>query len=209
VLGRTVSAPGPGAVVLVLLGTLVILASCRRSDDPLGPDSYPVESRFLQNAEGWTAEGDGILYYSPTGGNPGSTGYVFIIDQTLGDNFYFAAPARFRGNASGAYGRVLRFDLVWSETSLSEYKDGDDVIIEGAGHTLVAALPEVPGTSWTAYAIPLDPSGGWVHQGTDLAASAVEIQAVLGSLQRLWIRGEFRHGPEQGGLDNVLFGAAP
>jgi hypothetical protein len=126
-----------------------------------------------------------------------------------GRNFFFNAPSRFLGNMSGAYGRMLTFDLVWSETSLSDYKDGDDVVLRGAGHTLVAMLPEVPGTSWTSYSMPLSTAGGWVHQGTDRLATAAEIQAVRTSVQEFMIRGEFRSGPEQGGLDNVRFGALP
>jgi hypothetical protein len=211
VFGRQISYRGRSAMVLVLAG-VVALASCRRND-PTGPggnpNDYPVESRFLQNDEGWTAVGDGTMYYAPTGGNPSSTGHIFIIDLTQGDNFYFNAPSRFLGNVSGAYNRLLTFDLVWSETSASNYKDGDDVVLRGAGHTLVAMLPELPGTTWTSYAIPLGVGGGWVHQGTEQAATAAEIQAVLGSLQEFRIRGEFRSGAEQGGLDNVRFGAQP
>jgi hypothetical protein len=208
--GGRLSVGGRAAGVLLLAGAVVLLSSCRRND-PTGPGAdpsrYPVESRFLQNAEGWTAVGDGLLYYAPTGGNPGSTGHIFIIDRTLGDNFYFNAPSRFLGNMSGAYGRLLTFDLVWSETSLSDYKDGDDVVLRGAGHTLVAMLPSVPATTWTAYSIPLSPAGAWVHRGTGQPATAAEIQAVLTSLQEFRIRGEFRTGPERGGLDNVRFGA--
>jgi hypothetical protein len=210
--GSQIFASTRTAGILVLSVMVVALASCRRAD-PTGPggnpDDYPVVSEFLQNAEGWTAVGDGILYYFPTGGNPGSTGHIRIVDEALGDNFYFNAPSRFLGNVSGAYGRLLTFDLVWSETSLSDYKDGDDVVLRGAGHTLVAMLPEVPATTWTSYSIPLTVAGGWVHQGTAAPATEAQIQAVLGSLQEFRIRGEFRSGPEQGGLDNVRFGAAP
>jgi len=211
VFGRQVSFRGRSAIVLLLAG-VVALASCRRND-PTGPggnpDNYPVESRFLQNQEGWTASGDGIMYYAPTGGNPGSTGHIFIVDLTQGDNFYFNAPSKFLGNVSGAFNRLLTFDLAWSETSLSNYKDGDDVVLRGAGHTLVAMLPEVPGTSWTPYAISLNEAGGWFHQATEQPATAAEIQAVLGNLAEFKIRGEFRAGAEQGHLDNVRFGAQP
>lgn len=207
--GRQISFRGRSAIVLVLAG-VVALASCRRND-PTGPGGnpgdYPVESRFLQGAEGWTAFGDGTLFYAPTGGNPGSTGHIFIIDLTLGDNFYFNAPSKFLGNVSGAYNRLLTFDLVWSETSESGNKAGDDVVLRGGGHTLVADLPEIPGTTWKPYSIPLGVAGGWYHRDTGLAATAGEIQAVLSSLQEFRIRGEFRLGPEQGGLDNVRFGA--
>jgi hypothetical protein len=211
VLGRHMSHWGRSAVVLALAG-VVVLASCRRSDltgPGDNPENYPVESRFLQNAEGWTAGGDGILHHFPTGGNPGTTGYILIVDKALGDNFYFVAPPRFLGNVSGAYNRLLTFDLYWSETSASDYKDGDDVILRGGGHTLVAMLPHLPGTTWTSYSIPLGVAGGWVHQGTTQAATAAEVQAALASLQEFSIRGEFRSGPEHGGLDNVRFGAQP
>jgi hypothetical protein len=212
VLGSKSSGPGRSIAVLTLLGMVVVFASCRRTDATgpgTNPDNYPVTSHFLQNQEGWTAEGDGIMYYSPTGGNPSSTGYIFIIDQTRGDNFYFKAPSKFLGNVSGAYNGLLTFELVWSETSLSNYKDGDDVVLSGSGMALVASLPEVPGTTWTSYSIPLNVAGGWVHQGTEQVATAAEIQSVLNSLQSLMIRGEFRSGAEQGGLDNVMLGVQP
>jgi hypothetical protein len=204
--------PTRTAGVLVLSIMVSALASCSKAD-PTGPggnpDDYPIVSQFLQNAEGWTAVGDGILYHFPTGGNPSNTGHIVIVDEALGDTYYFNAPSRFLGNVSGAYGRLLTFDLVWSETTVSHYLDDDDVILRGAGHTLVAAIPEVPGTTWTSYSIPLSVAGGWVHQGTETPATAAQIQAVLGSLQEFRIRGEFRTLPETGGLDNVRFGAAP
>jgi hypothetical protein len=210
--GSQIFASTRTAGILVVSIMVVALASCRRAD-PTGPggnpDDYPVVSHFLRNAEGWTAAGDGVLHYAQTGGNPGSTGHIFIIDLTLGDNFSFNAPSRFLGDVSGAYSRLLTFDLYWSQANLSGHKDGDDVVLRGAGHTLVATLPELPATTWTSYSIPLSVAGGWVHQGTDEPATAAQIQAVLGSLQEFRIRGEFRSGPEQGGLDNVRFGAAP
>jgi hypothetical protein len=194
--------------VLLLVGLLLFsAASCRRSPmDDGGDGTQPVTSRFLQNDEGWTAVGDGVLYYAPSGGNPSSTGYIFIIDRAEGDVFYFNAPSRFRGNKAGAFGRYLAFDLIWSETEASDYKDAPDVILAGAGMTLTAQLPGLPGTTWTHYDIALDPRGGWVHGDTGEAATAAQIQSVLGNISQLRIRGEFRTGPEQGGLDNVQLG---
>jgi hypothetical protein len=194
--------------VLIALALLLLPASaCRRG--PAAPEELPISSSFLQNAEGWTAVGDGDLFYAPAGGKPSNTGYIFIIDRVQGDTYYFHAPAKFRGNLAQAYGRLLLFDLVWLETATGQFKDDDDVILSGAGLTITAALPQLPTNTWTSYAIPLDVSGGWVRQGTDQPATAAEIQAVLGSLQQLRIRGEFRSGPEQGGLDNVRLGALP
>lgn len=192
------------AAVLALATTALGVTACRKS--PAAPPELPITSSFQQGDEGWTVAGDGTMFYSPTGGNPSSGGYIFAIDRTEGDTFYFHAPGKFRGNKSAAYGRSLDFELVWSETSPSDYKDGDDVILRGGNVTITTQLPHLPGTSWTPYSILLDETGGWVLEGTDQAVSAAQFQSILASVQLLRIRGEFRHGPEQGGLDNVRFG---
>jgi hypothetical protein len=198
------------ALLVVLGAVLLVGTSCRKSPTDNGGDgTQPVVSRFLANDEGWTAVGDGILYYAPAGGNPGTTGYIFIVDRAEGDNFYFNAPARFRGNKAGAFGRNLNFDLTWSETEASDYKDAPDIIITGAGITITTQLPEVPSTSWTRYSIPLDTRGGWARSDSGAAATATEILNVLGNITQFRIRGEFRSGPERGGLDNVELGAEP
>lgn len=196
-LRRTAALVAAGAVLLSS-------ASCKKS--PAGPSELPVTSSFLQGDEGWTVTGDGTMFYSPTGGNPPSTGYIFAIDRTEGDNFYFNAPAKFRGNMSDAYGRRLTFDLVWSENSPSDYKSAPDIVLRGGDVTITTQLPQLPGTTWTPYSIPLDISGGWVVQATGQPATASQMQTVLASVQQFRIRGEFREGAEQGGLDNVRFG---
>lgn len=191
--------------VLVAAGTVVLsAASCRKS--PAGPSELPITSSFLQGDEGWTVVGDGTMFYSPTGGNPSSTGYIFAIDRTEGDNFYFNSPGKFRGNMSNAYGRRLTFDLVWSENSPSDYKEAADIILRGGNVTITTQLPHLPGTTWTSYSVPLDTSGGWLVEATGQPATASQMQAVLSSVQQFRIRGEFRQGAEQGGLDNVRFG---
>jgi hypothetical protein len=192
--------------ILLATSALLLLSApgCRRA--PAGPPSLPVTSSFLQNDEGWTVVGDGNLFHSPTGGNPGSTGYIFAIDRVQGDIFYFNAPGKFLGNLSEAYGRLLTFDLLWQENSPGGDKEGDDIILAGGSRTLVAALPQRPGNTWTSYAVRLDPTAAWIHRVSREPASAADIQAVLASLQQLRIRGEFRHGAEVGSLDNVRLG---
>lgn len=193
------------ATVVVIVAAALTPASCRKS--PAGPGDLPITSSFLQDDEGWNVVGDGVKVYAPAGGNPPSTGYLLAIDRTEGETFYFSAPGKFRGNVSAAYGRSLTFDLAWSENNPSNYKDDDDIVLRSNALTITAQLPALPGTTWTPYAVRLDESGGWVIQGTDQLASAAQIQSVLGSLQQLLIRGEFRHGPEEGKLDNVRLGA--
>jgi hypothetical protein len=195
------------AITVVISALVLVSTSCRR-DDGIGPDpdqTLPIASYFTTNDEGWSIVGDGVLYHAPQGGNP--SGWIFAIDRTEGELFYFSAPARFLGDLADAYGLVLSFDRVWSETSPSNLKDGDDIVLKGNVHTLVVRFDDPPGHTWTPSAVRLDISGGWLHEATREPATAAEIQAVLGSLQQLLIRGEFRIGPEQGGLDNVVLGA--
>jgi hypothetical protein len=47
------------------------------------------------------------------------------------------------------------------------------------------------------------------HEGSGKAATAAQILSVPGNITQLRIRGEFRTGPEQGGLDNVQLGVEP
>jgi hypothetical protein len=191
--------------VLVAVGAIVVsAASCKKS--PAGPSELPVTSSFVQGDEGWTVVGDGTMFYHSTGGNPPSTGFIFAIDRTEGDTFYFNAPGKFRGNMSNAYGRRLTFDLAWSENSPSDYKEAADIILRSGDVTITTQLPHLPGTTWTPYSIPLDTSGGWVVQATGQPATVSQMQAVLASVQQFRIRGEFRVGAEQGNLDNVRFG---
>src|SRR5438876_12455851 len=49
----------------------------------------------------------------------------------------------------------------------------------------------------------LQSAAGWKKYGSDQAASEEEMRDVLKSVQRLWIRGEYRDGPDVGKLDNV------
>jgi hypothetical protein len=192
--------------ILLATSALLLLSApgCRRTT--AAPPALPVTSSFLQNDEGWTVVGDGNLVYSPTGGNPSSTGYILAIDRVEGDVFYFNAPGKFLGNLSEAYGLLLTFDLLWHENSPGGDMEEDDIILAGGNRTLVSMLPQRPSNTWTSYAVRLDPSADWIHRVSREPASAADIQAVLGSLQQLRIRGEFRWGAEQGSLDNVRLG---
>jgi Laminin B (Domain IV) len=141
------------------------------------------------------------------GGNPG--GYICGIDQDNADIWYFVAPPKFLGNASGTYGKRLTFDLKQG-TSYDQIR-GRDVILNGGGLAVVNAVRFAPGLDWTPYTFRLDASGsGWTiddQTGNGPLASEAELRAVLGSLTSLRIRGEFSTGPQNTAcLDNVFFG---
>lgn len=158
---------------------------------------------------GWQLTGDATTADAQvvsTGGNPGA--YLEGVDIANGGIWYFDAPASFLGDQSAFAGGSLAYDLQQSP-------DGtlvrDDIVLEGAGTTLiyrydsVADFPDVA-PDWSEYDIPLDPSAGWtVGSSGGPAATATEIASVLGDLTALRIRGEFVSGNDTGGLDNPRF----
>jgi hypothetical protein len=142
----------------------------------------------------------GLPQYIATGGNPG--GFLRAEDDVAGGTWYWAAPAPYLGDQSTAYQGTLSFQLKQSPTT-NQFED-EDVILEGAGQTLVFTLPNHPGEAWTAYALSLREGQGWKRGSRDgEAASAADLQAVLGNVSRLWIRGEYVTGSDTGALDNV------
>lgn len=179
-----------------LVGLLVaVLAGCSRVR--IQPQPQPNSNNFDTDLQGWRVSDLGIGRFSATGGHPG--GYLAGEDRTTGDWYYIASPA-FLDEVRGGYGKTLRFDLKQSAID-SVYSVPDDVILTDGRTTLTFDNAYSPARTWTYYAVRLDELSGW-KKGKS-AATQAEIRAVLQNLTALWIRGEFRGGPDQGGLDNV------
>ncbi len=165
------------------------------------------KSAFDADNEGWSATGDPantIATWTPTGGNPG--GHIRVVDAATGNLWYFSAPPRFRGNKCGAYGRSLRWEQFCSDTTQAHSPIGGrpDVVLVGGGLTLVYDLPYNPTTSWTAFEVLLREDAGWrINNLNGPAPTPDEFRAVLRNISSLRIRGEYRTGPDFGGLDNV------
>lgn len=161
-------------------------------------------STFDTDAEGWYAQGDsqGPLAWVATGGQPG--GHVQIDDLTTGGVTYFMAPAKFLGNQSGAYGSLLRFDLMQVYPGGANQFNAVDVGLQGGGLSLVYDTAANPANgSWTAYAVPLT-AGAWhVSALNGAVASEAQLRAALASLSALAIRAEYQTGADVGHLDNV------
>jgi hypothetical protein len=116
---------------------------------------------------------------------------------------YWIAPSKFLGNKSGCYGGYLEYALFQSTTA-SQYYDGN-IILQGAGITLMFNASYNPGIDWTFYRIQLDENAGWRRDSVTgpLATQAVILQA-LSSLNQLQIRAEFSGSTDTDGLDNVM-----
>jgi len=179
-------------------------------------------SGFETDADGWTITGDAQAShvapdYDGHGGNP--DGLISAVDDVTGGVWYFQAPAKYLGDASGTYGRYLDFDL--KTTAISSPFDTFDVVLVGGGTTLgFDATPNPAIDAWTTFHVRLDETAAWritpeVSESafddfaTLSAPTATQMKAVLGNLTQLLIRGEFQTGSDTGSLDNVRFGAEP
>ena len=175
-----------------------------------------VESTFNVGSEGWvavdlpwpdpgsppTALATWLPDYLASGGNPG--GHLSLEDPSSGPLFYWRAPAKFLGDRSDAYNQSISFDL--ASVGSSVFVDQEDVILVGAGITLTYQTFVYPGPAFTPYSISLNESGWHLDNTlTGTPATAADMQAVLGSLSALYIRGEYLDGGvEIGLLDNVV-----
>lgn len=191
-----------------------------RSGAPPAPDPCTAASSFDFDDEDWrVVDSQGALFtpdHVPTGGNP--DGYISANDDAIGGVWFWQAPAQFLGDASCAYGQALNFDLQQSDTTTQF--DWEDVVLEGGGLTLVFDTPCnpglcSPGVNWTSYSVPLLETAGWKKDDaidgviSDEAPTREEMQAVLASLTRVWIRGDFANGSAVDGLDNVVLNGPP
>lgn len=182
------------------LALAATLAACEGST---GSNTPGAQSTFDADADGWTVVGDAQpVQFVSSGGNPG--GYVSTSDLELGGTWYWKAPQKFLQSLSGAYGGRLRFDLIVSQTG-NGYEDVE-VVLTGGDTRLGFDLPSAPGTRWTSYEVDLSERGAWVDLATNRTASRSQIRAALRGASELRIRGEFRDGPDTGGLDNVYVG---
>lgn len=158
---------------------------------------YPGFVGFDVDKDGWRVSEGGTVGYSLTGGNPG--GFLFG-DDAGGKAWYFIASDSFVAETRKAYGSSLRFDLKQEMVALNP--DGiSDIVLTDGKTTLTFKTAYKPATTWTHYAIRLDELSNW-KKGSRLATKT-DMQIVLQNLTGLRIRGDYKAGPDRGGLDNV------
>ena len=181
------------------------LASCDDEDDEeIIEPADKISSGFEDDAEGWTIAGDAqggssvVASYSPFEGLDDS-GYIYAEDDVTGGTWYFVAPSKFEGDQSEFFGGFLSYWLI-QYSNLSDQFDNKDIIIKGAGTEIHYRYNSYPGLEWTEYVVNLSATAGWKNEAGD-PASSEEIQAVLGDVEAIWIRGEFETGSDTGGLD--------
>jgi alkaline phosphatase D len=117
--------------------------------------------------------------------------------------WYWRAPAKFLGNRSNLYRHSLSYDLKASGVSR---ETRDDLVLEGAGMTLVYDDPLPPGPTWSRRTVLLSEFGGWKKRTgmTRVPATRADLQSVLGALSGLEIRGGSGEAMAPAYLDNVF-----
>lgn len=158
---------------------------------------YPGFAGFDTDSEGWHVSEGAIGSYSVTGGNPG--GYTVGTDNENGF-WYFIASRGFVSETQRSYGRTLSFDL--EQSAIDSQANADDIILTDGTSTLTYNTAYNPKTTWTHYSVKLDDVSGWKKGSSN--ATKEDVLHVLQNLTDLRIRGEFRAGPDRGGLDNVM-----
>ena len=150
-------------------------------------------STFDTDSEGWSVAdwnstassivGTYPVTYNASGGNPG--GYISSTDPS-GNDFRFAAPMKFLGDQTAAYGGSLQLDMFdQSQPTVSSYL----VTLTGAGLRLYSPYVNPPNTTFTSYTVPLTPSGWLLNDlGSGVQPTVTQMQTVLGSLDGLYIR---------------------
>lgn len=161
--------------------------------------------------DGWTVPGATVQHLGNYVGN--RLERRLAAQDDVGSPFYFVAPAKFLGDKSVYYGGTLSFKMTMhdrAQPSASWYDNPEDVILTGAGLTLVldkGARPHrssVDVTTWSEYVLDLSTDAGWrVGSSTGALATEAQIRAVLADLTDLRIRGEHMYGTERTLIDDI------
>ena len=188
----------PHRTAAAIIGALALsVAGCGGAGASAGRTL--VAHDFSTSAEGWVIAGDtGVVApaFQPDGGHPG--GYVSNDDEAVGETWYFRAPDRVLHQLTAAERGVLRFSLKQSSTDAG-FVD-DDVVISGPAGRLSYRFATAPGTDWTEFSVELA-AAGW-RWNWNQPATAEQIRSVLARPTHFEIRGEYRTGPDVGGLDS-------
>jgi hypothetical protein len=164
------------------------------------------KSTFKDSAEKWRIVGDTATDpekpdFIATGGDPG--GFIQAVDQAVGGVMYWRAPKAFLGNQKDAFGGTLSYSFQQSATDTQF--DDEDIVLEGHGLTLsnsaVGSPPATP--DWSTVTATLKGSS-WQDDTNNDGVTRREFKRVLGDLDELQIRAEYRTGDDTDGLDSVF-----
>jgi hypothetical protein len=165
-------------------------------------------SSFDTSAEGWVAQNGAMNFqWLSSGGDPG--GFIQAADVGGHGLWFFNAPSAFLGNDSSAYGGTLSYSILSVPTTPINGTYAS-VQLLGANNVLLAyAGGTNPTANWSSKTVSLVADGNWrIGSVSGAAATAADMQGVLGNLAALRINGDFVEAVETTGLDSVVLTAA-
>ncbi len=201
--------------MIVVLLRRAVLAAVLAVAIALPAAAAQIASRFDIDNEGWQvveypfhssavgARSMSALPYDAAFGNPAGSVRVGDIYGETG----IAAPAAFLGDKGVFYGGTLSWDILIRYTDAATYPA---LVLAGAAMSLYFdAAPPVLG-QWTHVSVPLTETG-WKVGGTGVAATLADLQAVLHTLSGVYIYTEWKTGPDDTSVDNIVLlgGATP
>lgn len=167
-----------------------------------------VRSSFNANAENWLVSD--IPMYSGQANGGKSAPAVFDNKAgrppgclQAGDTFAetaLRAPAKFVGNISSLYGAGVYYDIYVRYTDGTPYPA---VLLCNTSMTLYYTAPSPQVGVWETRGVPLVENGWRVDKMQGRPATKSDMMAVLSTLTGLFIRTEWRSGPDNTNIDNV------
>lgn len=159
---------------------------------------------FTNDAEGWTLfDTKGAVTQAA---DHHKAGYLDGKDLIQGSDYYFSAPRSVLDRIHAASTNdSITFDFY---TTATDAGIKDTLVMESPGMTLVLPVSNPPIREWKPFSYQFLPSEGWkvgsIGKIGKKPATADEIQQVLASATKLYIRGEWKTGPDVARLDNVF-----
>jgi hypothetical protein len=128
-------------------------------------------------------------------GNPAGSVRVGDVFPDTG----IMAPIDHLGNQSAIYGGTISYDILIRFTDNVAYPA---VILNGGAMSIYYEMPAPTLGEWVSHAIPLT-EAGWKISGTAAAATHADFMNILSNLTGIYIRTEWRTGPDDTNVDNI------
>ena len=159
---------------------------------------------FTKDAEGWTMFDTKGAATQAVEHHP--SGYLHGKDLIEGSDYYFSAPQSLLDRIHAATTEAsISFDFY---TTATDNGIKDFLVLESPKMTIVLPAGKPPIREWKPFAYRFNPSAGWkvgsIGKIGKKLATEVEIQQVLSTVTKLYIRGEWKSGPDAARLDNVV-----
>ena len=173
-----------------------------------GPVKADIASPFTADNEGWLivdypfrAHGTAVLATQPLpfDGAFGLPAGSVRVGDVYGETG-IAAPAAYLGDRRASYGGTLSYDIYLRYSDNVNYPA---VVLVGDTMSVYYDADSPPVDAWEHRVVPVSETG-WKIGGTGVAVTQAEFMSILQTLSGLYIYTEWRTGPDDTNVDNVV-----